>query len=269
MIKIVAGIFLLINVTGCSSQKEISYSEPTAKTAQVNAPYMDTSRIDTDLTSQAMDHFIDGAINEAKGEYASAILDYQDALRLNPRAGIYYAIAKNYYFLNKYPSALQNCKTAVSLEPDQLDYQDLLANIFSAAGQFDSAAVVLERIIGKDSSRVQSYYKLARIYENSKPLTAIEIYNKLTDIIGPDWDILIRISQLYESLGQTDNAVLSLKKLLSIDPSNSSVQKLLIQLYEKAKKYDEALKIVDDILQFNPNDLDARQLKAQLYLGSG
>lgn len=266
MIKLFASAFLIMTATGCSSQNQVISSESGAKNVRPVESLTDTTQINRDLENQAMGHFIDGSINDVKGEYASAILDYQDALRIQPSAGIYYAIAKDYFYLNKYPSALQNCKTAVTLEPDQLEYQDLLSNIFSAVGQFDSAAVVLEGIISKDSSRVQSYYALARIYESSKPLTAIKIYNKLTDIIGPDWDILIHISELYDNLGQTDNAVLSLKKLLSIDPSNSSVQKLLVQLYEKAKRYGDALKVIDDILQFTPDDLQARQLKAQIYL---
>jgi tetratricopeptide (TPR) repeat protein len=266
MIKYFAIAFLLFAATGYSFPKGLTSSDLESAEYIHLVFYSDTSKANKDASNQAMEHFINGSIDEVKGEYASAILEFQDALRIKPSAGIYYALARNYYILNKYPSALENCKSAVSLEPDQLDYQDLLADIFSAAGQFDSAAVVLEGIIHKDTSRVQSYYKLARIYENSKPLEAIKIYNKLTDIIGPDWDVLVRVSQLYQSLGQTDNAVSSLKKLLSIDPENTEVQKLLIQLYEKSKMYDQALKMTDDVLRSNPDDLDVRQLKAHIYL---
>lgn len=265
MFKYFALVCFCLALTGCSTQQE------TAKAGNENRGITFTRSnqeavSDTSFSDEAMDHFINGAIYEAKGDYASAILEFQDALRLQPKAGIYYSIAKNYYFLNKYPNALQNCKKAVSLEPGQIEYRDLLADIFTAASQFDSAAVVLEEIIKQDSNRVQSYYKLARIYENSKPLEAIKIYNKLTDIIGPDWNVLIRVAELYEKLGQTDKAAQALKKLLSIDPSNSGVQKLLIELYQKAKQYDEAFKVVNDILQFTPDDPEARQLKAQLYL---
>ena len=266
MIKFFVAAFFILFVAGCSSQNKIIRSDTNVENAGADESYNDSTQVKKELSDQAMEHFIDGSINETKGEYASAILDFQDALRLDPSAGIYYAIAKNYFYLNKYPNALQNCKKAVSLNLGQLDYRDLLSDIFTAAGLFDSAAVVLEGTISRDSSRVQSYYKLARIYERSKPLEAIKIYNKLTNVIGPDWNILMHIAELYENLGQTDNAISSLKKLLTIDPSNISVQKLLVQLYEKAKKYDEALKVINDILQFAPNDLETRQLKAKLYL---
>lgn len=266
MTKFFTAAFLILIVAGCSSQNKIISSDVSVGNTNADEMFNDSTRIKKNLSDQAMAHFIDGSVNEAKGEYASAILDFQDALRLNQSAGIYYEIAKNYFYLHKYPNALHNCETAVSLEPGQLDYRDLLADIFTAAGVFDSAAVVLEGTINRDSNRVQSYYKLARIYEGSKPLAAIKIYNKLTDVIGPDWNILMHVAELYENLGQTDNAISSLKKLLTIDPSNASVQKLLIQLYQKSKKYDEALKVVNDILEFTPDDLETRQLKAQLYL---
>lgn len=258
-----------IMIIGCGGQKEITDSRNNTVMDANGATAADNDSTATDITDDAMDHFIDGAINDAKGDYASAILDYQDALRLDPKPGVYFALAKSYFRLNKYPHALQNCQKAIMLDSTQIEYRDMLADIFTAASQFDSAASVLEGIIKTDSSRVQSYYKLARIYENSKPLQAIKLYNKLTSILGPDWNVLIRVAELNEKLGRTDEAADALKKLLTIDPSNSNIQKLLSQLYLKAKRYDEALKVVNDIIQFTPDDPGARQLKAQIYLDQG
>ena len=266
MIKyFICAVFSLLLI-GCSGQKEITSSDNNTDIKATEASSVENDSTSIDLTDDAMNHFIDGAINDAKGDFASAILDYQDALSLDPKPGIYYALAKSYFELNKYPRALQDCQKAILLDSTQLEYQDLLADIFTAASQFDSAAAVLEGIVKVDSNRVQSYYKLARIYENSKPLQAIKIYNKLTSILGPDWNVLIRVAELNEKLGRTDESADALKNLLTIDPSNVTVQKLLAQLYLKAKRYDEALKVVNDIIQFTPEDAGARQLKAQIYL---
>lgn len=262
---LICAVFSVLLI-GCSGQKEIISNDSKANTEVPIVSGVVADSTSSDLTDDAMDHFIDGAINTAKGDYAAAILDYQDALRLDPKPGVYYALAKSYYMLGKYPHSLQNCKKAVALDSTNLEYQDMLADIFTAASQFDSAAAVLEGIIKADSGRVQSYYKLARIDENSKPLEAIKLYDKLTSILGPDWNVLIRVAELNEKLGRTDEAATALNKLLTIDPSNTNVQKLLAQLYLKAKRYDEALKVVDDIIQFTPDDPGARQLKAQIYL---
>ena len=87
-------------------------------------------------SKKAMSHFIDGSVAEAKGDYASAILEYQDALRLDPNAGIYYGLAKNYYALNKLSLALQNSKKSVELDSQKVDYYELMADIYNSAHQF-------------------------------------------------------------------------------------------------------------------------------------
>ena len=250
---IVAGVF----IAGCSSTKEVTTVKKTISSHDKN---------ETKNKNEALDHFINGSVLEAKGEYAEAILEFQDAIRLDPAAGVYYALAKNYMIINKIPLALQNSKKAIELSPEKVEYYDLLSDVFSAAHQYDSSAAVLEKIIQLDSTQINSYYKLARIYENSKPLQAIAIYNKITEIVGPDWNILIRVAELHENLGNYDESAEALEKLLTIDPSNVVVEKLLSEVYTRAGKIDEALKIINDIIDLTPDDLDARERKAQLLI---
>jgi tetratricopeptide (TPR) repeat protein len=257
MLRFFIAISFLLIAAGCSAQRDIISEE----TKQLK---------DSDSTinrhKKAQDHFIKGSILELNGNYASAILEYQDALRIDPNAGIYYALAKSYYAINKIPLALQNAKKSTELSPYKVEYYDLLADIFSAAKQFDSAAATLEKIIELDPAHINAHYKLARIYEKSKPLKAIEIYDKLISIIGPEWNVLFRLAELHENLGNIDKAAESIEDLISIDPGNSNIQKLLSEIYTRGGRYDEALRVLDDILELIPDDLDARERKAQVYI---
>lgn len=255
LLSLSAGSLILF---GCSSSVEI-----TKKDVDTGS---EVERFEKDFKKKAMDHFINGSVAETKGDYASAVLEFQDALALDPSAGIYYALGKNYYYLNKLSLAIQNARKAVQLDPNQKEYYELLSSIYSSARQFDSAAVTLEQAIKLDSNDVELYYKLARLYENSKPLKAIEIYEKVTSIIGPDWNVLIRVAELYERLGNLDAAILSIERLVSLDPANTSLQKMLIEFYQKGNKLDKALEVVDDILELTPDDLDARERKAQILI---
>jgi tetratricopeptide (TPR) repeat protein len=257
MTKIFLVIIVGVFIAGCSSSKEVT----TVK--KETTPHNEN---ETKNKDEALVHFINGSVHEAKGEYAEAILEFQDALRLDPAAGVYYALAKDYLIINKIPLALQNSKKSIELSPKKVEYYDLLSDIFSAAHQYDSSAAVLENIIQIDSTQIDSYYKLARIYENSKPLQAIAIYNKLTEIVGPEWNILIRVAELQENLGNYDQSAEALQQLLTIDPSNVVVQKLLSEVYTKSGKIDEALKIINEIIELTPDDLDARERKAQLLI---
>ncbi|OGU36142.1 MAG: hypothetical protein A2315_02885 [Ignavibacteria bacterium RIFOXYB2_FULL_35_12] len=246
---------------GCSSSKEITQNKIETKS--------EIDRAEKDYKKKAMDHFINGSIAETKGDFATAVLEFQDALNLDPSAGVYYALGKNYYNLNKLSLAIQNSRKAIELNPYQKEYFILLSNVYSTARQFDSAAVTLENALRLDSMDVELYYKLARLYETSKPLKAIETYEKVTAIIGPDWNVLIRVAELYEKLGNLDAAVSSIEKLVSLDPANVSLQKILIDFYQKSNKIDKSLEVANDILELTPDDLDTRERKAQILISQG
>lgn len=259
MTKLLSLLILLSLLAGCSTQKEIGKSE-TDTTNQ-------NSRESKALKDEALNSFINGSIAEAKGDYANSVIEYQDALRIDPNAGIYFALAKDYLFLNKLPLALQNANKSVELDSSKIDYYNLLSDIYITARQYDSAAVVLQKVIKLDSTDISSYYRLARIYEGNKPLQAIEIYNKITGIIGPDWDVLTHVAELYSGLGEYKEAASSIKSLLTIEPNNNGLKMILSEYYFKAKMYDNALKIVDDIIASEPENAGAHERKAQIYLG--
>jgi tetratricopeptide (TPR) repeat protein len=259
MIKVSAVIFICLIGLSCSGEKVAVKEQGKVKSEK---PEIENKK-------EALEHFIDGSTAETKGDYASAILEYQDAVRLDPSAGIYYAMAKDYYYLQKLSLALQNARKAVQMDSTQPDYYDLLSDIYASGNQLDSAAVVLNKLIDIDSTSINSYYKLARLYEVSKPIKAVGIYNKLTSIIGPDWNVLIRVAELQEKLGNIDAAEKAMLELLKLDPGNSTLKKMLIEFYGRNKEYDKALGIVNDILELTPDDIDAHEKKAQIYISEG
>lgn len=258
MTKLLVFILPVLILFGCSSQKE------TVKENKNKNHIID--ELLNDSTYEPMDRFIDGSIDEVKGDYASAIAHYQEVLKLDPKPSVYYAIAKDYFYLNKLSQALQYSKKSIEMDSSNIDYYDLLSEIYSNANQFDSAAAALNKMISMDSTNINAYYRLARIYESNKPSKAIDIYNKITSVIGPDWNVLMHVAQLHANLGNFTEAANSIKKLLTIDPSNAGLEKLLAEYYQQAKMYDEAIKAIDDVLSSNPDDLDAYERKAQIYL---
>ncbi|HEX2962212.1 MAG TPA: tetratricopeptide repeat protein [Ignavibacteriales bacterium] len=217
-------------------------------------------------SKEAIEHFVDGSIADAKGDYSTAILEYQDALRMDPKAGVYYALAKDYLLTNKLSLALSNINSAIKLDSSNVDYFNVLADVYTNGHQIDSAAAAYEKIIKLDSGNVAAYYNLANIYQQSKPLQALNMYQKLLTITGPEWSVLARIAELYERLGNTDESVKTIEQLLTLDPSNVEVRKLLIESYIKENKFDKALSAIDELETKFPEDLSLREMKAQIFL---
>jgi tetratricopeptide (TPR) repeat protein len=214
----------------------------------------------------ALNLFITGEAAEVKGDYPTAIINYQQALNHDSSAGIFYALGKAYYVTRKLDLALINLLNAIKIDPEQKDFKNLLVDVYISANQNDSAAGILNEMILNDSTDPAPYFRLAVLYEDSKPLSAIEIYNKLTDLIGPQWNVLLRVSELYARLEKYDLAAKSIEELLTIDPSNVSIQKILADYYQRDKNYQASESILNDILESTPNDLEAREKKAILLI---
>jgi tetratricopeptide (TPR) repeat protein len=213
-----------------------------------------------------MEHFLNGTAAEAKGDYAAAVEEYLLALELKKDPGIYYVLAKNYFYINKLGPALENSRAAVQLDDKKIEYKILLADVYSTANMPDSAAIILEKIAAEDSTQISALYKLARLYEKSRPMGAIEIYNRIISVVGPEWNVLLHIAELHEKLGNMAEAAAAIEQLLIIDPSNTAIQKMLSELYVRSEQYDKALLVIQDIIELTPDDMDARERKAAVYI---
>lgn len=252
-------IFVLCGLlyAGCSSATYVKSDDEVNNFSEIVEPIN---------KRMAMLHFIDAAASEAKGDYAKAIIEYQDALALDPSAAIYYSIGKCYYYLNRLSLAVQNGKKAIELNNKRPEYFALLADIYSSARQPDSAVIMLNKVIELDSSNIDYYYRLARIQEINRPVQAIEIYNKILEKFGLEWNVLLRIAELSEKLGDLPSAVKAMEGMLEIDPSNISVQKVLIDYYTQGGFFDKALEISNDIIQLSPEDIETREKIAQIFI---
>lgn len=248
-------IFTLI-LAGCSG------TEVTRTNETENYSVIDS----TTRKQKALDHFVNGSIAESNSDFTNAIIEYKKALNYDTSSGICYSLAKSYFVVNKLRDALKYSKLSVQLDSTNTEYNLLLANIYIQAREDDSAAVILERIIANDSTNVNVYYKLARLYENTRPLEAIKIYDKIIDIIGLDWNVLLHVAELYEKLGYKEKAAESVQGLLMLDPSNIELQKLAIDFYARNEYYDEALAMLDEIIETMPDDLEAREKRAQIFI---
>lgn len=256
MKKYIAFALLTLLIISCSGS-EISQTN-SKSTKQVLDPET--------LKRNALEHFVNGSIAEAKGDYSTAIREFSLALDYDTSAGICFALAKNYFSVNKLGNALKYSKLSVQLDSTNTEYKLLLADVFIQARENDSAAVVLEKILAVDSTDINTYYKLARIYEDTRPLEAIKIYNRLIDIIGLDWNVLLRVAELYEKLGYKDKAAESVEGLLQIDPSNIALQKLAIDFYIRNGYSDKAMMMLDEMLEVMPDDIEAREKRAQIFI---
>lgn len=234
-----------------------------------SASHLGESSNDVDLQGNAslqnkklaQDYFIRGALHDLKGEYSSAILEYQEALKLDEQAGIHYALSKDYLIIKKLVPALEHSKSAVKLSPNDTEYNFLLGNIYKIAQRPDSAEIFYEKVIKIDSLYYQAYYNIAQLNELSKPLKALDVYSKLLKLRGQEWSVLVRIAELNERMGNVNKTIKTVEKLLHLNPSNLQLEKLLIESYLKTNENEKAIALASDALNMFPDDLTLIEYK--------
>ncbi|PJA96527.1 MAG: hypothetical protein CO129_06065 [Ignavibacteriales bacterium CG_4_9_14_3_um_filter_34_10] len=248
----IINIALLFLTIGCSSS---------VKNINDNQNYSDS----LNSSQKAQDYFIQGSLAEFNGDYNRAIIEYQEALAIDPSAGIHFSLSKNYLRLNKLLSALGHAKSAVKIEPANTEFLMQLGSIYFLSRQLDSASTVFEKIIGLDSSNHQAYFYLGQTYEEKKPLAALEVYNTLLKKVGAEWEVLIRVAELNTRLGFPDKTIETIKDLIKLDPSNIQLQKFFIESLLQNQKYDEAIEVADKNLISFPDDIELIEYKAKAF----
>ena len=239
------GLICTLFLFGCSSGSHV---------VQQPAPAKET--VSDAARDAALQHYINGSLFETKGEFANAVLEYQDAIRLDPNHAIYFALAKCYSALNKHSLAIEAGRKAVALAPDNLDYRRMLAGVYVSAYEIDSAAAQYAEIVQRDSSNISSWFNLARLYEGKKPLRALEVYESITDRFGPQWDVLLQIAQLNNAMQRYDKAARALRQMLDLDPENTDLMRNVSRAYIQAEEYDSALAVLGALREIDPGNIE-------------
>lgn len=252
--KILSIIIIAVAVWGCSANINNENSNSANDAAKSASKKL------------ALDKFIQGSIYETKGQFNEAVGEFLEAAKYDPQPGVYYAIAKNYYRLNKLSSSLKFAKEACDGEPYNIEYLQMLASVYSASLLADSSIGVYEKIVKIDSTNAAAYFQLAQLYEAKRPNQALDYYKKVIDLIGPEWTVLVRLVDLNERMGNINETIKMVEELIKLNPSDLQLQKVLIDSYIKTKKYDMALKVTEEALISFPDDLGLLELKGNIFL---
>lgn len=245
-------------LAGCSGSREVSAPQKAQR-----APEGTNSSASRDI---AMQHMINGSLYEAKGEYAQAILEFQDALRWEKNAAIYYALAKNYSLVNKQTLAIESGREAVRLDPENIEYRRLLASSYVQMFDLDSAALMYREIVKRDSSNIESWFNLARLQQARNPQQALATYDAIIDRFGPQWDVLLQIVELHNGMGQFGKAADAMRRMAEIDPSNLDLQQTLARAYVRADLPDSALHVYKDLRERDPGNVEYISELGSVYL---
>jgi len=215
---------------------------------------------------KAVELFIEAKTLELKDNYLAAISKYNDALKIEKAAGIYFALSKLYSNVTQHQKALEYGLEAIKINPNNLDYKENVSDTYIILGDYNNALKYLKEISERSPDDINIIYNMGRMYEALKmPTEALKYYENITENYQYDETVLLRMADIYESYKDYANTAATVEKLLVLNPTDLNLKYSAAATYVKIPDYDNAIRIYEEILNSNPNNRDVQTEVIKLY----
>ena len=153
-------------------------------------------------------------------KYEKALMEYEEAVRLNPKeAGCYNALA-NYYVVQKdYPKSIEIFQKALELKPESDSLLMNIGNSYSAMGQHDEAKKFFEKALTYNPDIAEVYYNKSIEYNQNEDPMSIEMKMHYLDHcleLNPlFYRARLNKAGTYKQMGENEKAIDEYSKVIS------------------------------------------------------
>ncbi len=236
---------------------------------------------------RALKAFLRGKQAENDSRFLDALHLYQDALKLDPKARpVYKALIPLCFSLDRDQQALDHCRAALALDPNDLDLLVLYARELQERGRLSEAAEALEKAVrlpavsdrpeqlaqvcldlGKLLEEQKHYARAARAYEQAvRVLDQSELLSALAP--AAQKQINAELARTYERLGQMellnrqfDKAVKAFSRAQEKDPLRADrLHYHLAEVHLARRDPERALGHLHQYLASQPAGLEGYEL---------
>ena len=207
-----------------------------------------------------------GAYGNRNDYVSKAIQHYQDALKLDPSAGIIFEELTDLYIqTNRLRDAVTQAEDLLKQNPDNLDARRMLGRIYtrmagdSQAGKVNEDYLKLaieqyQKVTAKDAKDAESWVVLGRLYRfANNSVDAEKAYNEAVKADPDNEDALTGLALLYSDVGDTRRAIEELKAVTDKNPSERTLA-LLARAYREVRDYKSAAEALQKAVALAPDD---------------
>ena len=176
-------------------------------------------------------------------------------------ASLYAARGEQYYLNESYDEAIADMQKAIELQPDNISYRHLLADVYLDYFQSRPALETMEQTVRDFPGNKPSYLKLAefqlilKLYDGA--LATLAQLEKIDPLLA---DLFFMRGLVYKEMEQADVAIENFKLAVQQDAAIVDAWMNLGQLY--AEKGDKiALEYFNTAIEIAPNSVEARHAK--------
>ena len=215
--------------------------------------------------------FLEAVRQQGAGHYAAAFDLLNHCLDINPKAAEAYFLRARYLsMLRKDSLALNDLEKAACLQPGNAIYQEKVAQFYIGMGNFDKATKAYEQLYANNRDRSDVLNVLVQLYQQQKDYgKMIEAINKMEELEGVDDQFEMAKMNVYEMMGNTRKAYLTLKRLADSHPNDKTFTIMLGNWLMQHKMRKAAYKLFAQTLKEEPDNTYAQSSMYDYYRSSG
>jgi len=211
--------------------------------------------------------FLEAICQQEKGHLDAAfdLLSHCVTLDAN-RSEAYFYLAKYYMMLKLKDKALDYSRRAAGLDPDNVMFLEMLANICMDRQLWDEAIETLEKLFDKDREREDVLSVLVQLYEQQGDNDgAIRTLNRLEVLEGKNERLSYAKSQFYTQKGDRKAAIAEMKTLADQFPNDLNYRCLYANTLYQNGQEKKAVEMYNDILRQEPDNRSALMAMLSYY----
>lgn len=210
----------------------------------------------------------------AKGKYREAIIQYRNAVNVDPNFGsAHYQLAEAYLKLQDLQHAYGELSRTLELQPDNYKAHAEIANILILSGQPESLRAAQDHVDllqQKQPNDPDTHIAAGNLLSREQKFSEAIAEMQKAVTLGPDrGDAYVDLATLELQANQPEAAETNYKKAIGLKASGTNPRLMLAEFYQSRSRYAEAEQQLDQMIASDPKDTQAREAMARLYMAQG
>lgn len=216
-------------------------------------------------------HFERGNAYAAEQKYPEAIIEYRNAITLDPRFGeARYRLAEAYVQINDAVGAYRESIRAADLMPDNLEAQIRAGAALLVNGLFEDAKSRAQSTLKRHPKSVEAQILLGNAMAGLKDLDGAIAEIKEALLLDPEESrVYMSLGVLQQAQGNVKEAEQTLRRATEMDPKSVTARLALAGYYWSTGRLAEAEKSIGEAVGLEPKNPDSNRTMAVFYLATG
>ena len=225
-------------------------------------------KINSRIRRHAESLFIDACTEKLTGDYQLADSLFNECIKIDKNcAACYFELSGIYKQDKKILYAINSANKALDLDAANIWYKSNLAVLYKENKEYKKASELFKMLAEQETQKYEYLYSLAECYELLGNIDkAIEIYDKIEDVLGLNEELIIYKHRLYLKNSEPEKAISEINKLIVENPEDVRFYGVLAELYEQIGERHLALDNYQKILSIDSNNAFVHLSLFQYYM---